>query len=215
MNKSLDIEELEEDGDSLALEFGWIYPESFIGYDKNAIKEHQGRCVISTPEGAIEPEIDPCFYISEYYSECFKAQPDIYKFVEGSLWLTVQLYCSYPTHILTISLRKYFHNDNTDLDNIFTIISSEIDKATKNEDKVAVFLLTDFIFETFEFGPEWGVFVDTSGKSSILQNMITIDEAKKYDILCSKLSAQNIAILAKLENYRFGNTDLNFSKIQD
>lgn len=130
------------------------------------------------------------------------------------MWLIVELYCSYPVYILTIDSRKYFHNDDTDLNNIFAVISSEIDKAIKNEDKVAVFLLIDFISETFEFGSEWAVFVDTKGKSSISQNIMTIDEARRYSILCTKLSAKNIAVLAELENYNFGNTDLDFSKIQ-
>lgn len=180
---------------------GWIEPDCIVGFDKALVKAHN---LERFDTGIMDEAETADKMIASYYEYRFKIEADIEKFTDVSLWLIMELADSTPTYIFPVQIREYFKTHGTQsLNDCFNKIYQAIAYHQIHSPKIVTYLLTEFLFETFQYGSEWGVFVEPRGKPSITYNVLSVEQANEHDYLCSKLSAENLQKLANVETLNF------------
>ncbi|WP_230658915.1 hypothetical protein [Psychrobacter sp. I-STPA10] len=201
---TIHINDIIEYVDQVAKTHGWIEPENIVGYDKEQIKNDNISSMSFIKEYDDSEDFPVDFEIANYYLDYFcDIDNDIYKLVNYGLWVIVHLYGSTPVYIYPAFMRQHLNKvDTTELTSIFDLIFIQIKKAKEYNDNLLVSLLTEFLFELFQYGSEWGVFAENpQSKPSVPNCNINVKEAKDMDYLCSKLPDSYVSKLASLEQY--------------
>ena len=201
---SIHINDIIEDVEQVARTHGWIEPENIIGYDKEQIKNNNINSMTFIKKYDDSEDFPVDFEIANYYLVYFcDIDNNIYKLVNYGLWVIISLYCSTPVNIYPVYMREYLDKvDVTELTYIFDLIFIQIKKAKEDNDDLLMSLLTEFLFELFQYGGEWGVYAENpQSKPSVPNCNINVQEAKDMDYLCSKLPDSYVSKLASLEQY--------------
>lgn len=209
MQEKIDISVLNRKIDFSIPPFFWIHPKNISGFSKTKTKQENIQLVLG--ENREPSSSDPAdLIIAMYLEECLESHPEDYQlFLEYNLWLIVELYSSYVSSLSPMCLRPHLPHDKKILNQVFEKVFTLFSTKDMEQDYFCLFLLKNYIFELFQFGPEWGVFTkDKLDHPSMFQYNLAIDDINNTG-LCSLLTETNVRKISSLLDVDFLDAFLN------
>ena len=209
MQKKIDISVLDKKVNFSIPPFFWIHPKNIYGFSKIQTRKENTQEILNE-DSDLSNLNRADFIIAIYLEECLELHPEDYQiFLDNILWIITELYSTYASNLSSVYLRPHLPKETKILNKIFEKIFDLISIKKTERDYFCLFLLKNFIFELFQFGPEWGVFSrDRLNYSSLFQDNIAIDDIKN-PYLCSFLNKENMKKISSLLDIDFLDIFLN------